>query len=85
MIRNIQRRLRLKTIEHLAEQFSARNASEREDVKMKQAYDEDVRHQMEESEMRDREMKRKIAEEREREEMEEKRREEEIKKVKMSS
>ena len=81
VIRNIQRRLRLKTIEHLVEQFSASSASEREDVKMKQAYDEDVRHEMEESEMREREMRRKTTEEREKEEMEQKRREEEIKKV----
>ena len=80
VIRNIQRRLRLKTIEHLVEQFSASSASEREDVKMKQAYD-DVRHEMEESEMREREMRRKTIEEREKEEMEQKRREEEIKKV----
>ena len=48
---------------------------------MKQEYDEDVKHQVEESEMRDREMQRKLLEQKEKEEEEKRRREEEIKKV----
>lgn len=77
----MQHRLRLKTVEHLAEQFAARGMREKENIKMKQDYDEDVKQQMQESEMRDREMRRKIIEEREKEEQEKKKREEEIKKV----
>ena len=48
---------------------------------MKQEHDEDVRHQLEESEMRTREMYRRRMEQREKEEEEKRRREEEIKKV----
>jgi hypothetical protein len=78
---NMQRRHRLKTIEHLAEQFSASGMREKENLKMKQAYDEDVKQQLEESAMRDMEMQRKLLEERAEREKEQKRREEEIRKV----
>ena len=77
----MQRRQRLKTVEHLAEQFAACSAREQENVRMKQAYDEDVKQQMEQSERREREMQRKLLEEREKQEIEQKRQEEEIKKV----
>lgn len=81
MYRYMQKRLRLKTVEHLAEQFAATAMEDKENIKMKQDYDENVRHEMEESEMRAREMRRRIQEQREREEEEKRRREEEIKKV----
>ena len=81
LYRHIQQRLRIKTVEHLAEQFSASGVKDKENIKMKQEYDEDVRHQLEESELRSRERQQKLLEQREREEEEKKRREEEIKKV----
>ena len=77
----MQRRHRLKTIEHLAEQFSASGMREKENIKMKQAYDEDVKQQLEESALRDIEMQRKLLEEKAEREKEQKRREEEIRKV----
>lgn len=80
--RYMQRRLRLKTIEHLAEQFSAHGMREEENVKIKQAYDEDAKQQMKESEIREREMQHKLHEAKELQEKEQRRREEEIKQVK---
>lgn len=77
----MQRRHRLKTIEHLAEQFSASGMRERENIKMKQAYDEDVKQQLDESALRDIEMQRKLLEEKAEREKEQKRKEEEIRKV----
>ena len=68
-------------VEHLADQFAAASTTERENIRMRQEYDDDVRHQMEESEMRDREMRRRLLEQKEKEQEEKKRREEEIKKV----
>ena len=81
IFRNMQRRHRLKTIEHLAEQFSASDMREKENIKMKQAYDEDVKQQLEESALRDIEVQRKLLEEKAEREKEQKRREEEIRKV----
>ena len=78
----MQRRIRLRTVERLAEQFASRFTMGGEKDKAKQAYDEDVKRQMEESERRARETRRKLVEEeRERKEEERKRREEEIKQV----
>lgn len=79
--RYIEKRLRVKRVEHLAEQFAATGMKDKEDIKMKQEYDEDVRHQVEESEMRSRELHRKLMEQKEKEEEEKRKREEEIKKV----
>ena len=68
-------------MEHLAEQFSATGTKDKESIKMKQEYEEDVRHQVEESELRAMELRQRLQEQREKEELEKKRREEEIKKV----
>ena len=68
-------------MEHLAEQFAASGMKERENIKMRQDYDEDVKHEVELSEMRERELRRKLVEEREKEEEEKRKREEELKKV----
>ena len=81
IIRYIQQRMCFKMVEHLAEQLGAATMRDRENIRMKQEYDEDVKHQVEESEMRDREMQRKLLEQKEKEEEEKRQREEEIKKV----
>ena len=81
LCRYLERRVHLKTVEHLAQQFSHVQTADREN-QLKQAYEEDVKRQMEESEKREREIREMLLEEeRKRKEVERKKREEEIRHV----
>ena len=81
MCRYLERRVRLKTVEHLAQQFSHVQTADREN-QLKQAYEEDVKRQMEESEKRERAIREMLLEEeRKRKDAEHKKREEEIRQV----